>query len=54
MTRKILVTGSSGAIGKAIVKLFRSGGDFVIGLDISLSEDVIPDHFIKADLNDLV
>ncbi|MBT5949608.1 MAG: SDR family oxidoreductase [Betaproteobacteria bacterium] len=54
MTRKILVTGSSGAIGKAIVKLFRSGGDFVIGLDKSLSEDVIPDHFIKADLNDLV
>jgi NAD(P)-dependent dehydrogenase (short-subunit alcohol dehydrogenase family) len=53
MTRKILVTGSSGAIGKAIVELFRSGGDFVIGLDKVLSNDVSPDHFIKADLNEM-
>jgi NAD(P)-dependent dehydrogenase (short-subunit alcohol dehydrogenase family) len=52
--RKILVTGSSGAIGKAIVEIFRSDGDFVIGLDQCSPEGVGPDHFIEADLNELV
>lgn len=54
MTRKILVTGSSGAIGKAIVAAFMSRGDFVIGLDQCVPEGAGPDYFIEADLNELV
>ena len=52
--RYALVTGSAGAIGKAIVQKFRSVGYTVCGLDIIDESDKLSDNFIKIDLYDLV
>ena len=52
--RHILVTGSTGAIGRAISRRFKAAGWIVCGIDQFKSEDPIVDYFIKTDLNQFV
>lgn len=51
MKRHILVTGSAGAIGRAISKKYKAAGWVVCGLDQAASEAKTEDYFIKTDLN---
>jgi NAD(P)-dependent dehydrogenase (short-subunit alcohol dehydrogenase family) len=46
-----VITGASGAIGGASVKLFASEGARVVGIDLAQSE-IEPELFITADLTD--
>ena len=52
MSAAVIITGSSGVLGVALVNRFREVGYFVIGLDKIIFEDgaPIPHKFIKADL----
>lgn len=54
MTRYILVTGSTGAIGCAISRKFKAAGWVVCGIDQVAGEPKAIDHFIEVDLNKLV
>lgn len=54
MTRYVLVTGSTGAIGSALAKKFKATGSNVCGIDNVAGEDINLSHFIKADLNQFV
>ena len=54
MPRYALVTGSSGAIGSAMVEAFRGAGYVVCGLDCVDGSHGIADHFIQVDLYRLV
>lgn len=54
MPRYVLVTGSTGAIGAAIARKFRSAGCVVCGLDQVEGEAGALDFFIQADLNRFV
>jgi len=54
MERYALITGSSGAIGSAVVDKFKAEGFFVCGIDIVLRKDQVIDYFIQADLNEFV
>jgi NAD(P)-dependent dehydrogenase (short-subunit alcohol dehydrogenase family) len=47
MSRRIIVTGASGAIGAATVAALREQGDWVVGIDRTANGDVI-----EADLRD--
>ena len=50
MDNAVIITGSSGAIGSAIVNQFKKNNFFVIGLDQCMPTDVTPDVFINIDL----
>jgi len=49
MQRAIIITGSSGGIGRALCSAFRAEGRYVIGLDIVESD--APDTTVIADLS---
>lgn len=52
MNKSVIITGSSGSIGKAICTVFREAGFSVIGVDIR-PETSYCDNFVEADLNKL-
>ena len=49
----ILISGSEGNVGKAIVKLFHDNGWKVIGIDIKDAAESSPDEYIKCDITDI-
>jgi 3-oxoacyl-[acyl-carrier protein] reductase len=52
VAKAILVTGSSGAIGHAIVSRLREDSFYTIGMDQRPPDDLGPDIFICADVTD--
>lgn len=47
----VIITGTNGGIGSALVKVYKNAGYKVIGIDKSISNsNPIVDHFIKIDL----
>lgn len=54
MPRRVIVTGSTGAIGAAISKKFKDAGCAVCGIDKNSSKADYLDFFIEADLNQFV
>lgn len=50
--KAVIITGSSGGIGSAIVHEFRQAGILTIGID--QCSETLSDHFIKMDLRELV
>ena len=54
MQRYVLVTGSNGAIGCAIVRKFKKAGCVVCGIDQNSSEIQDLNYFVKTDLNQFV
>jgi NAD(P)-dependent dehydrogenase (short-subunit alcohol dehydrogenase family) len=47
----VIITGTNGGIGSALVKVYKNAGYKVIGIDKSISNsNSIVDHFIKIDL----
>ena len=50
INKSVIVTGSSGAIGSAIVGQFKDDNFFVVGLDLNPPIDIEPDVFIETDL----
>lgn len=56
MSKFVLITGSEGDIGKALVKTFFDDGFQVLGLDKSIpsNENIELMNFIKCDLNEYV
>ncbi len=51
MNQVAVITGASGGIGKATVKLFRSSGWHVVGIDIKKTNTC--NRFLSADLSDV-
>jgi NAD(P)-dependent dehydrogenase (short-subunit alcohol dehydrogenase family) len=52
LEKAVIITGSAGGIGSAIVRAFREAGILTIGLD--QSRETLSDHFIEVDLQELV
>lgn len=52
--KRILVTGGTKGIGKAITDRFKQGGGTVIVASRSIPEEKVGDHFIQADLSTLM
>lgn len=52
--RAAVITGSAGAIGRAMCTAFKGAGYTVIGLDIREREDIDADEWLQADLIRLV
>lgn len=52
--KRILVTGGTKGIGKAITDRFQQGGGTVIVASRSIPEEKVGDYFIQADLSTLV
>ena len=50
INKSVIVTGSSGAIGSALVSQFKDDNFFVVGLDLNPPIDIEPDVFIETDL----
>ena len=51
MQNKVVITGSSGYLGRRLVDEFLRSGSSVLGLDISPDEDANPDlQFVRADV----
>ena len=47
----VIITGTNGGIGSALVQVYKNAGYKVIGIDKSISKsNSIADHFIKIDL----
>lgn len=54
MSKLVIVTGSSGAIGRAICEAFSEAGYKIVGMDKSVSTVGVCDHFLQMDLERLV
>ena len=50
--KRIVITGSSGYIGRKLVTAFRESGNVVLGIDLSAAEDDRPDVFHAGDIRD--
>lgn len=51
--RAVIITGSSGGIGRALCRTFGAAGHFVIGIDIETGSQKATDAFVQADLSRL-
>jgi len=54
MSKVTVITGSSGGIGRALVKTYLDDGYFVIGLDRKTSESPVSDAYIQIDVSLLI
>jgi|SRR5579883_1186396 len=52
MTHRVLVTGSSGRIGREVVRALRAGNWAVVGFDQTPPPADPPDEFVRGDLTD--
>ena len=51
MSKVAVITGSSGGIGRALVKTYLNDGYFVLGLDISPSKSPVSEFYAEIDVN---
>jgi NAD(P)-dependent dehydrogenase (short-subunit alcohol dehydrogenase family) len=49
--KKIVVTGCASGIGKEVARLIKEAGGFVLGVDLSVTDDYV-DELYRADLSD--
>jgi len=54
MNKAAILTGSSGAIGSAIVDSLQKNNFFVVGVDVNPPELIKPNEFIELDLSELI
>lgn len=50
--KRVVVTGSSGYLGRKLVSRLRSEGNTVLGVDVQPAETDAPDQFVQSDIRD--